>query len=71
MILRKATPSDVPAIVSLLKLSLGEGLIPKSETYWNWKHKENPFGASEILLADEEGQLIGVRAFMRWNWESA
>jgi GNAT superfamily N-acetyltransferase len=70
MIFRKATPSDVPAIVSLLKLSLGEGLIQKSETYWNWKHIDNPFGASAILLADEDDQLIGVRAFMRWNWES-
>lgn len=70
MIFRKATTSDGPAIVSLLKLSLGEGLIPKSETYWNWKHKENPFGVSEILLADEADQLIGVRAFMRWNWVS-
>lgn len=68
MIIRTATPSDIPSIVSLLKLSLGESLLPKSEAYWKWKHIDNPFGVSPILLAEENGELAGVRAFMRWGW---
>jgi GNAT superfamily N-acetyltransferase len=65
---RTAEDRDIPAIVALLKQSLGESLMPKSERYWRWKHVENPFGASPVLLCWENGELIGVRAFMRWEW---
>lgn len=68
MTIRAAEERDITDIVRLLKLSLGEGLMPKSEAYWRWKHIENPFGASPVLLAEEDGILIGVRAFMRWEW---
>lgn len=70
MEIREASEADVPAIVNLLRASLGEGLMPKSETYWKWKHQQNPFGASPVLLAAEGDQTIGVRAFMRWEWRA-
>ncbi|WP_296623695.1 GNAT family N-acetyltransferase [Marivirga sp.] len=69
MNIRPAKKSDVTNIVQLLKSSLGESLMPKSEAYWQWKHINNPFGASPVWVAEEEGKLIGVRAFMQWNWE--
>jgi N-acetylglutamate synthase-like GNAT family acetyltransferase len=69
MEIREATRSDVPAIVTLLKQSLGESLMPKSEEYWRWKHIDNPFGASPVLLAWDGSKLVGVRAFMRWRWK--
>lgn len=69
MDIREASEADIPAIVALLKLSLGEGLMPKSEQYWRWKHIENPFGRSPALLCWEGNTLIGVRAFMRWQWK--
>jgi len=68
MTIRPATNKDIPAIVTLLKLSLGESLMPKSEGYWRWKHVDNPFGPSPVLLAEEGEEVIGVRAFMRWAW---
>lgn len=68
MIVRKANHNDIPAIVALLKTSLGESLMPKSEGYWRWKHIDNPFGPSPVLLAEEDGRIIGVRAFMTWQW---
>lgn len=69
MTIRAAVDEDIPAIVALLKLSLGESLMPKSENFWRWKHIENPFGKSLVLVALEDDQLIGVRAFMRWEWK--
>lgn len=68
MNLRPAVPGDKPAIIELLKSSLGDSMIPKSTPLWNWKHEQNPFGQSFVLLAEENGQLIGVRAFMQWTW---
>jgi N-acetylglutamate synthase-like GNAT family acetyltransferase len=71
MEIRTATEHDVPLIVELLKKSLGEELMPKSEEYWQWKHIDNPFGKSPVILAFENNTLVGVRAFMRWQWKSA
>lgn len=68
MEIRKAELSDIPQIVALLKLSLGESLMPKSVQYWTWKHLKNPFGRSPVLLACAGGNIVGVRAFMRWRW---
>ena len=56
MHIRQATDEDIPRIISLLKKSLGEA-IPKSETYWNWKHQNNPFGKSYVLLTEENTDL--------------
>lgn len=65
---QEASEKDIPEIVELLKLSLGESLMPKSESYWRWKHIDNPFGISPVLLYREDSLLVGVRAFMRWKW---
>jgi N-acetylglutamate synthase-like GNAT family acetyltransferase len=70
MQIRKAATEDIPQIIDLLKISLGEALIPKSEEFWRWKHLDNPFGASMVLLAEENNQLIGLRAFMNWEWRN-
>jgi N-acetylglutamate synthase-like GNAT family acetyltransferase len=66
----EATQEDSSSIVQLLKSSLGESLLPKSVDYWNWKHHQNSFGESKVLLAKENDQLIGVRAFMKWQWQN-
>ncbi|NJB86676.1 GNAT superfamily N-acetyltransferase [Lewinella marina] len=68
MTIREAESEDVDAIVNLLKLSLGDVSTEKSSTYWRWKHERNPFGPSHVLLAEEGGELVGVRAFMQWRW---
>lgn len=69
MNIRPASPKDKPAIIELLRKSLGESTIPKSEALWAWKHEENPFGNSYVLLAEENEELIGLRAFMQWEWQ--
>lgn len=70
MEIRKSTPEDIPEIVELLRLSLGESLIPKSKELWNWKHENNPFGPSPVLVALENQQIVGVRAFLKWDFEN-
>ena len=69
MIVRVAKTEDIPAIVALLKDSLGESLLKKTTSIWDFKHVQNPFGASYVLVAEENNQLIGVRAFMSWKWQ--
>ena len=69
MEIREATENDIPNILKVLKASLGETSSRKTETVWRYKHVENPFGKSLVLIAIEEGEIIGVRAFMRWKWQ--
>jgi GNAT superfamily N-acetyltransferase len=68
MLIRAATDTDLPQIIELLKVSLGESLMPKSESLWRWKHFANPFGISPAILAEVDGKLIGIRAFLRWEF---
>ncbi|WP_282018311.1 GNAT family N-acetyltransferase [Salegentibacter mishustinae] len=69
MEIREAVKSDIPNILQVLKASLGESSSKKTEQVWRYKHIDNPFGTSLVLIALENSQVIGVRAFMRWNWQ--
>ncbi len=69
MIIREAKEIDIPEIVEVLKASLGEQDLPLSEEIWNYKHVNNPFGRSLVLVAEENGIIAGVRAFMCWKWQ--
>ena len=69
MQIRQATETDIPGILTVLKASLGETSSKKTEEVWRYKHIENPFGESLVLVAEESEVIIGVRAFMRWQWK--
>lgn len=68
MRIREATEKDIPEIVMVLKASLGEKDLALSEEIWQYKHIKNPFGKSLVLIAEEDESIVGVRAFMRWQW---
>lgn len=69
MHIREANQNDIPGILSVLKASLGETSSKKTEEVWKYKHLDNPFGESLVLIAETAGMIIGVRAFMRWKWK--
>ncbi|OJS99858.1 GNAT family N-acetyltransferase [Marinobacter nauticus] len=61
---------DTPKILDLLCGSLSTvGATAKTAKFWQWKHEDNPFGASVGLCAHSAGNssLIAVRPFMRWE----
>jgi GNAT superfamily N-acetyltransferase len=64
------TREDEPAVLDLMRESLGEGSVPRTAEFWQWKHERNPFGTSPVLVAEADGRLVGLRAFMRWAWAS-
>jgi GNAT superfamily N-acetyltransferase len=68
--IRAGTAADTDRILELVRLSLGEGTIPREREYWEWKHHRNPFGESPVLLAEAGGELVGLRVFMRWEWDA-
>ncbi len=66
--IRESVADDDDKIISLVKLCLGDKSI-RSVNFWNWKHTKNPYGKSYILLAFDEDKLIGLRTFMKWEWQ--
>lgn len=65
---RRADDADLPEILELCRRSLGwhDG---DWEAMFRWKHFENPFGVSPMWVAVADGRIVGLRAFMRWQFE--
>ena len=65
---RHAQPGDEADILVLLNVGMqGPGAVWSPE-FWHWKHIANPFGQSAVMIAEDEGRIVGLRAFMRWQW---
>ena len=59
---------DLPAVLDLLKASLGESaLLRRTPELFAWKHLDNPFGRSLMLVSHAGNTIAGFRAFMRWE----
>jgi GNAT superfamily N-acetyltransferase len=61
---------DQPAVLELLAASLGAGPAGRRPPeFFRWKHLENPYGRSYMLVAEARDQLVGFRSFMRWRFD--
>jgi GNAT superfamily N-acetyltransferase len=67
---RAYQPADEDRVLTLLVLSLGNGrAFARDSAFWQWKHFQNPFGASLLMLADG-AEVLGLRAFLRWRFQA-
>lgn len=61
---------DEADVLDLLNEALGGGPVGAwTPELFRWKHADNPFGPSFMLVAESSGRLVGLRAFMRWRFE--
>ena len=61
--------ADEQAVLGLLSDALGGGPAgTRPAEFFRWKHLENPFGRSFMLVAEADGRIVGLRAFMRWEF---
>ncbi|MDJ0953322.1 MAG: GNAT family N-acetyltransferase [Acidimicrobiia bacterium] len=66
--IRPFATDDLPQVLDLLRSSLGEtALLQRTPELFNWKHVDNPFGRSIMLVAADGPTIAGFRAFMRWE----
>ena len=62
---------DLTSVLGLLRAALGEGPAgSRPSEFFAWKHLENPFGRSFMLVAEADGKPVGLRAFMRWRFRT-
>lgn len=65
----RVDPEDTDRILPLLRETFGPDDMAAGERFWRWKHVANPFGKSACLVAEASGKVVGLRAFMRWQWK--
>ena len=68
--LRPATDTDEPAVVALLRSAIGWPADAPLADFFRWKHHDNPFGRSPAWVAVDDGVVVGLRVFLRWEFES-
>jgi GNAT superfamily N-acetyltransferase len=67
---RITRPEDRDAILRLLAMTVGETAASrKTAAFWDWKHRDNPAGASYELCAYDpaSGEIAGLRTLMWWS----
>ncbi|HZD80167.1 MAG TPA: GNAT family N-acetyltransferase [Actinomycetota bacterium] len=69
ILVRPCQAQDEDEVLRLLRASLGGGPAGnRSAEFFRWKHVENPFGPSFMLVAETDERIVGLRAFMRWRF---
>ena len=69
--LRPYRDSDEPGVLECLTASLGAGPAGRRPPeFFRWKHLQSPFGRSFMLVAEADGRVAGLRAFMRWRFRA-
>ncbi|MFL5820040.1 MAG: GNAT family N-acetyltransferase [Solirubrobacteraceae bacterium] len=70
--IRPFREEDEAGVLELLTAALGPGpLGHRSPAFFRWKHRIGPFGPSLMRVAEAEGRIVGLRAFMRWRLRGA
>ena len=67
--MRRAERADRPAIVALAGTALGWRADDPNAELFSWKHDQSPFGASPTWIAVCGEQIVGVRVFLRWEFD--
>ena len=67
--LRRAEPDDDAQILSLLQASLGWVPDDLFARFFEWKHRESPFGVSPAWVAADGERVVGFRTFMKWEFD--
>jgi len=71
VVFRPYRTDDEAAVLACLEASLGGGPAGKRpREFFHWKHMANPFGSSLMLVAEADGRIAGLRAFMRWRFRA-
>lgn len=69
--LRTFEDADEDQVIALMSASLGVGPTgSRSKEFFRWKHIDNPFGRSHMLVAAEGDRIVGFRSFMRWGFRA-
>jgi hypothetical protein len=69
MNVREMRDADLDEVIALLERALGPapGGVARRDLF-AWKHQRSHFGRSIALVAEESGDIVGLRTFLRWRF---
>lgn len=67
--IRRADSRDDAQVLELLQASLGWVPDELFARFFEWKHRQNPFGESPSWVAVDDDRVVGFRTFMRWEFD--
>lgn len=70
IVVRRMDPSDGQQVLALLSVALGWRPEDPNDAFFDWKHRENPFGESPCWVASVESEIVGFRTLMRWEFDT-
>ena len=68
LVVRRAAAADFSGVLALARRALG--WTDDDARFLDWKHLENPFGASLMWVALDGERIVGFRAFLRWEFNT-
>lgn len=68
--LRTANASDLEEIVEVCSVALGWSNPQFDRQLFEWKHLQNPFGESLLVVAEDDTGIAAVRPLMRWRFRT-
>lgn len=68
--LRPARDEDEPAVLALLRETMGWADDGTDQGFFWWKHRDNPFGPSPAWVAVDGDRIAGYRTLLRWRFIS-
>jgi GNAT superfamily N-acetyltransferase len=69
--LRPYRDVDEAGVLELLTEALGGGPTgERSPDFFRWKHLQNPFGRSYMIVAEAGDRIVGFRSFMQWRFRA-
>lgn len=71
VVVRRAREEERPALVELLATAMGAEADDRYRRFYAWKHDHNPYGLSPTWVAELDGELVGLRTWLRWEFETA
>ena len=66
--LRAGGPHDTAEVLALLTASMGWVPDEAYAAFFEWKHRQSPFGESPSWVAVDGGHVVGFRTFTRWEF---
>ncbi|MGH9247602.1 MAG: GNAT family N-acetyltransferase [Acidimicrobiales bacterium] len=69
--IRPYSDADHRAVLDLLMASHGWLVDGDYGAFYQWKHVDNCFGRSPAWVAVANGRVVGLRVFMRWEFQLA
>jgi GNAT superfamily N-acetyltransferase len=64
-------PQDAGQVLDLLEAVFGgwprDVDVGSAEEFFRWKHSQSPFGPSVLMVAEQDGAIIGFQAWQRWR----